>query len=157
MSSRPVALELAGDSERHAQLGPGAAFPLHLDVGAALVVMGGDDHLADQRAQQLLAVAIGRRRGGPQPRQVVRESGERFALGVAQCDRAGALELGELAVLALELGERLLQRVFEGASDEPVLRLARVELPPCAVGLVLGALDREPLPGETLLVLGLEL
>ena len=126
-------------------------------IGAALVVMGGDDHFADQRAQQLLAVAIGGRRGGPQPRQIVRESGERFTLLVAQCDGAGALELGESAVLALELGERLFQRVFEGASDEPVLRLARVELPARAVGLVLGALDREALAGEPLLVLGLEL
>ncbi len=60
-------------------------------------------------------------------------------------------------MLALELGQRQLERVFEGAADEPVLRLARVELSARAVGLVLGALDREPLPREPLLVLGLEL
>jgi hypothetical protein len=47
--------------------------------------------------------------------------------------------------------------VFEGASNEPVLRLARVELSPCPIGLVLRALDREPLPSEPLLMLGLEL
>jgi hypothetical protein len=55
-----VLLELAGDSERHAELGPRAAFPLHLHVGAALVVLGGDDRLANQRAQQVRAIAIGR-------------------------------------------------------------------------------------------------
>ena len=55
-----IALELAGNSQRDAQFGPRAAFPLHLHVGAAFVVVDGDDHLADQRAQQLLAVAVGR-------------------------------------------------------------------------------------------------
>jgi hypothetical protein len=97
--------------------------------------MGGDDHLADQRAQQLLAVTISRRRRGPEAREVLSES----------------------AVLALEVRQRLFQCVLESAADEPVLRLARVELPACAVGLVLRALDREPLPGEALLVLILEL
>jgi hypothetical protein len=130
-----VALQLAGDSERHAQLGLRSALPLHVDVGAAFVVMGGDDHLADQRAQQLLAVTISRRRRGPEAREVLSES----------------------AVLALEVRQRLFQCVLESAADEPVLRLARVELPACAVGLVLRALDREPLPGEALLVLILEL
>ena len=60
-------------------------------------------------------------------------------------------------MLALESRERLLQRMLERAADEPVLRLARVELPSCAVGLVLRALDREALPGKPLLVLGFEL
>lgn len=51
----------------------------------------------------------------------------------------------------------LLQKPLEGADDEPVLGLARVELAPRAVGLVLGALEREPLAGQTRLVLVLAL
>ena len=46
---------------------------------------------------------------------------------------------------------------FEGAGDEPVLGLARVELPLRALGLIFGALHREALAGEQLLVLVLEL
>ena len=38
-------------------------------------------------------------------------------------------------------GERVLERAFEGAGDEPVLGLAGVELAARAVGLELGALD----------------
>ena len=45
-------------------------------------------------------------------------------------------------------GERVLERAFEGARDEAVLGLAGVELAPRAVGLELGALEREPLAGE---------
>ena len=50
-----------------------------------------------------------------------------------------------------------LQAPLERAGDEPVLRLARVVLPVRAVGFELGALDRQPLSGEALLVLALEL
>ena len=113
----------------------------------------GHDDLADQRAQQLLAVAVGGRLGRPQPREVAGDPPERLTLG--GCERLGpaALELGELAPLALELAERGLERRFERAGDEPVLRLARVVLPLRAVGFELGALDRESLAGEPLLVL----
>ena len=48
------------------------------------------------------------------------------------------------------LGERVLERAFEGARDEPVLGLAGVELAARAVGLELGALEREALAGEAL-------
>ena len=60
-------------------------------------------------------------------------------------------------MLAFDGGERILERAFQGASDEPVLGLTRVELPPRAVGLELGALDGEPLANEPLLVLVCEL
>ena len=46
---------------------------------------------------------------------------------------------------------------FERARDEPVLGLARVELALRAAGFELGALDREPLAGQAILVLALEL
>ena len=74
-------------------------------------------------------------------------------------ERLGAarLELGELAAFALELRERLLQPRLERARDEPVLGLARVELALRAAGFELGALDREPLAGQPLVVLALEL
>ena len=68
-----------------------------------------------------------------------------------------ALERGELAALALEQRERLLELALQRARDEPVLRLARVELALGALGLELGALDREALTGQPLLVLVLEL
>ena len=70
---------------------------------------------------------------------------------------ATGLELGELAQFALELGERLLEPALERAGDEAVLRLAGVELALRALGFELGALDRELLPVQALVVLALEL
>jgi hypothetical protein len=67
------------------------------------------------------------------------------------------VELGELASLSLLVGQRGLQAGFEGPRDEPVLRFARVELALRTAGLELGALDREPLAVQSLLVLVLEL
>ena len=46
---------------------------------------------------------------------------------------------------------------LERARDEPVLGLARVELAAGTAGFELGALDREPLPDEPLVVLLLDL
>jgi hypothetical protein len=89
--------------------------------------------------------------------QLSGELDERFALLVGEGCGAGALELGELSALALEVGERLLERAFQCASNEPVLGLAGVVFALGAVGLVLGALEREPLPREPLLVLVFEL
>jgi hypothetical protein len=139
------------------QFGAGAAFPDDLDLGPPWFLAHRDGDLADQRAQQLLAIARGRRRRIPQPRQVTRDASERFALGRRQRLRSAALELGELAALALELRQRGLEPGFERAGDESVLGLAGVELAPGAACFKLGALDREPLPGESLVVLALEL
>lgn len=62
------------------QLGARAALPGDLDVGAPLGGVDGDDDVADQRAQELLAVAVGRRLGVPEAREVTREPRERAAL-----------------------------------------------------------------------------
>ena len=151
-----VALGPALD-QRHGQLGPGAAFPDDLHLGTARLLVDRDDHLGDQRAQQLLAVAGGRRVGRPEAREVADQPGERLALSLGERFGAAGLELGELASFALELRQRGLQPGFERAGDEPVLGLARVELALRAAGFELGPLDREPLAGQALLVLALEL
>jgi hypothetical protein len=49
------------------------------------------------------------------------------------------LEPAQLAALALDRRQRLLERALERARDQPVLGLARVELAARALGLVLGA------------------
>ena len=64
-----------------------------------------------------------------------------------------ALELGELAPFALQLRRAPPRGASERAGDEAVLGLARVELALRALGLELGALDREPLAGQALFVL----
>ena len=95
--------------------------------------------------------------GGPEAREVADQPGERSALGIGERLGAAGLELGELASFALELRQRGLEAGFERARDESVLRLARVELALRAAGFELGPLDREPLAGQALLVLALEL
>jgi hypothetical protein len=66
-------------------------------------------------------------------------------------------ELGELAAFVLELLERELVVGLERARDEPILGLAGVELAASAASFELGALDREPLPDQPLVVLLLDL
>ena len=67
------------------------------------------------------------------------------------------VKLGEREPLALNIGQRLLIRALEAASDQPVLRLARVELPAAPLGLILDALNSEELQVPALGVVGLEL
>jgi hypothetical protein len=153
---QPTPLRAAG-VEAHGQFGAGAALPADLDVGAPVGGLDGDDHVADERAQQLLAVAVGRRRRVPQPRQIARQPRESGPFVVGQRRGPSLLERGELAALALDGRERVLERSFEGARDEPVLGLARVELASRAIGLELGALDGEALAGEPLVVLVMQL
>src|SRR6188472_2692926 len=151
-----LALGAAAD-QRHAQRGARAALPDDLDLGATRLVADGDDDLGDQRAQQLLAVTRGRGLGRPQARQVARDARERLALLGTQRFRAAAFELGELAALALQRGQRQFEPAFERARHEPVLGLAGVELAPRPLGLELGALDGEPLTVQALVVAALEL
>jgi len=78
-------------------------------------------------------VAVGRGLGLPEAGKVPREALERLALLVGERGGAGLLESRELAVLALDRGERVLERALERACDEAVLGLAGVELPAGAV------------------------
>ena len=101
------------------------------------------------RSRSVVVVAA-HRRG-----QVAREPGERFTLGCASAARAGALELGELAPLALELGERLSRaRASRVRATSRFSGSHASNWRSRAVGFELGALDREPLTGEPLVVLG---
>ena len=66
---------------------------------------------------------------------------------------SGVLQRSERALLARDGGERVLELALQGPRDEPVLRLARVELALRALRVDLGALQRELLPGEPSVVL----
>jgi hypothetical protein len=57
------------------------ALPRDLDLSAPLRLLNGDS-LGDQRPQQLLAIAVARRLGPPEARQVVGEPRKRMALVV---------------------------------------------------------------------------
>ena len=151
-----VALRTATD-QRNGQLGARAAFPDDLDVRPPRLLGDSDDYLADERAQQLLAVPRRGRLGCPQLRQVTREPRESGSFAGGQRFGAARLELGELAPLAFLLGQRLLEASFERSGDEPVLRLAGIELALRPLGFELGALEREPLPAQPVFVRAFEL
>ena len=148
----------AATDQLDAELAARAALPEDLDLGDVLRAADGDDDLADQRAQQLLAVAVGGRLGRPEHGQVARQARQRASLEVGQRRRPGVLERGERALLALDRPVSASSSLrFQGAGDEAVLGLAGVELAVRAVGLELGALEREALAGQPRLVLVLEL
>ena len=142
-----------GADQRDGELGAGAAFPEDLDLGDVLRTADGDDDLADQRPEELLAVTVGGCLRLPQLRQVSREAGQRFALGLGERCGTGVLQRRERALLPCDTGKRVLELALERACDEPVLRFARVELALSALCLDLGAFQRESLAGEPGVVL----
>ena len=150
--SGPRALSL------HRQLAARAALPADLDGRLALLGVHGHDDLADQRAQQLLAVAVGCRVRRPQPRKVARESAPARDARLGERLRAGRARARSVSrALARPRSSASSSLRSKRAGDEPVLRLARVELPLGPLGFIFGALHREALADEQLLVLVLEL
>lgn len=136
----------AAAAQTLAELGQRAALPEEdLDAGDVLGALDGHHDVDDQGAQQLFAVAVGCRLRRLEPRQVACLPGQHAALVWVERCRAGVLECRELALFALDGGKRLLERALEGARDEAVLRLARVELPSRSVCLKSGALERQAL------------
>ncbi len=120
-----------------------SALPDDPQPGLVALAVDADGDLADDRPQQLLALAVaggGRVEhsaqvgaGSPAPGDLL--VGERLG---ASCARRGEFLLG-----ATDLGEALLPLALERARHEPVLRLAGVELPAGALGADAGALELE--------------
>ena len=115
----------------------GARAPPDPDRQLPACGLGGDRDVDDDRAQQPFAVAILGAVGGPKLGQVARERLEVFARWLAH----GLGLLGELGGCFVELLELVLPPGLEAASDEPVLRLARVERALSPDRLIPGALD----------------
>ena len=130
--------------ERDGELGERAAAPSHDQRRAALLARDVEDHLLDQAAQKLLAVAVGGRRRGPHAAEVGAEPEQLLALG--RGERAGALVLAkrELGLGGGERCERLLPIALQAAGDEAVLGLDSAVAPLGALRLILGALDLQP-------------
>lgn len=81
------------------QLAARPALPEDLDLGDVLRSADGDDDLADQRPQQLLAVTVGGRVRCPQLREVAREAGQRVPLSRGEWRGPGVLQRRERALL----------------------------------------------------------
>src|SRR5712691_9887274 len=116
----------------------GSGVPADPDPGLGPVGFGQQGDVGDQGAQQPLAVARGGGGGVPQRRQV---SGEFFQAGPVRQRWQGVL--GGLQGLpgVGERGEPGFPPGFQGAGDQPVLRLNLAEGPLSAVGLIPGAFD----------------
>jgi hypothetical protein len=67
--------------QRHGQPGARAALPDDLHLRPPRRLLDGDDHLADECAEQLLAVTRGDGLGCPQPREIPGEPDERLPFG----------------------------------------------------------------------------
>ena len=133
----------AGARQGDSVLGDRVAFPHDLQLCGVLLcfAIDGHDDVGEDRAQQLLALAIG---GGRRVEHFAQVSACLPAPGdLFVGERVGALggDIDPGALGAPDLGETLFPFVFQGAGDEPVLRLARVELAAGAVGVDLRALE----------------
>jgi hypothetical protein len=108
---------------------------------AALGAVDGHDHVGEDRAQELLALAVA---GGGRVEHFAQVSAGLPAPGdLLVVERVGALgcDLGHGALGAADRGQPLLPFALQRARDEPVLRLARVELASGALGVDLRALE----------------
>ena len=109
--------------------------------GVALIAVDRDDDVAEHRAQQLLALAVGGGRRVDTLRQVARDLPAPRALLLGERLGPAALEHGTFG--SADVGRALLPSRSSVRADEPVLGLARVELAPGSLGVDLRALEFE--------------
>ena len=138
--------------QRNDELGDRAATPAQGDRRAVLLADHVEDDFLDQRAQQLFAVPVGRRRRGPNTPKVGAEREQSFALGRGEGARALVLAQLKLGLRGVKRGERVLPVAFQPARDEAVLGLDLAVASLRTVGVVLGALDLQPPLLERLIV-----
>ena len=81
----------------HGQLAASAAFPDELHLSPTGLLFDGDDHFADQGAQQLLAVSGGGRIRRPEARKVTDQTRQRLTLCWGERLGTTGLEFGQLA------------------------------------------------------------
>src|SRR5437764_9734003 len=129
----------AAADQADAELAACPALPEDLDLGDVLRPSHGDHDLADQGAEQLLAIAVAGGLGRPELRQVARQAGERFALQRAERSGSGVLQGCERALFARDAGERFFALALERPRAEPVLELARVDRATGSLRLAVGA------------------
>ena len=135
---------------RHGQLGDRPALPDDPQVSYPFFVVDGDHDLGDHGADQLLALGDGGRRCVKYRLDVGAGGGDPGEFLAGQRYRAAGL-LGAQVVFGLpHRGQLVLPRAFQGAGDQPVLRLDRVVLAPGPAGFILGALDGEGERGQPL-------
>src|SRR6516165_2615177 len=104
--------------QRHGELGERTAAPADRHGGAALLAVGVEDHLLDQRSQKRLAIAVAGGRRRPHTAEIGAESQELLALLGGEGARALSLAQRELGLGLGELCERLLPVALKTAGDE---------------------------------------
>ena len=124
-------------------LGGLAAFPADAQLRGVLLggAVDGDDDVGEDRAQQLLAVAVG---GGGRVEHLAQVGAGAAAPGdllLGERVRALGRHLGQVAFGGAHRGQPLFPFALQRAGDLPVLGLAGVELAPRALGVDLRALE----------------
>ena len=137
-----------GAGQDDVEFARGPASPAQGEVGTRLLLVDCHDHLFQQRAQELLALAVGRGRRRPDQAHVLAQDGQDSALFGTQRAGAATFASGELRLGSLQLTEPLLPLAFQAPDDQTVLRLHRPVAPLGAGGFVAGPFDLEPLRGE---------
>src|SRR5215213_2023233 len=117
-----------------------ASLPHNLEpdlAGNALLI---ENHLAHDKAQQLLALGRGGRRRIPYPRQVLTQNLQRAPIGLAQDERLRAAPPLVFLFDRFHGAQLLFPGPLQRARHQPVLGLDRVVLAPGPLGFVAGAL-----------------
>ncbi len=110
-------------------------------VTSAIRHFNGEDDLADDGADQLFAFTQRGGRGVEDRLDVRAGPGDPVQLVGGQGNGAAGFLGGQVVLGAPQRGELVLQRAFQGAGDQPVLRFDRVVLAHRAVGVEAGAFD----------------
>ena len=105
------------------RLGHDARLPLDGDLDAPRLIDGTQRHIFDQESDDLRALGVRRGSRVPQARQILGERKDLGPLNIAQLKRRLLSRRLVLLLQRLELLEALVPLAFEGADDEPILRL----------------------------------
>ena len=119
--------------QRYVDLAQEAATPAQRQMSVGLCARDRQGDIIEQRAQQLLAIAIACRGSIPDAFEIFAEGEDRLAFFACERSGATALSIGELSFGGLELLQGAFPLGFEPACDESVLRVHR------AFDIVIGA------------------
>jgi hypothetical protein len=116
-----------------------------------------NDHVLDQGAQQLFAIAVGGRRRIPHTCEIGAEGQDRGAFRGAERPRALLLPTRQLALRSGELVQTRVPLGLEPAGNEAVLGVDRPISSFRALRFVAGAFDLSPSLGEGCVMIRFEL
>src|ERR1700674_4582529 len=142
--------------QRHIDLAHQPAAPAQRQMCIGLLALDTQDYFLEQRAQQLLAITVGRRCGGPDGIEILTEREDGASLLGRERARSRALALLKFCFGGLQFPQGIFPLRFKSARNEAIVRIDRAITPLSTLRTVTRTLNIAPELREGRLVIRLE-